>query len=77
MAQLLASIEDPIALAGAIAGSATVVSVVTFGVYDIFIDGDSNEDPHADIEWGSANYDEPPPAPRFNRRDDEECVSVI
>lgn len=77
MAQFLASIDDPIALAGAIAGSATVASVVTFGIYDILIDGDRNEDPHADIEWGHANFEEPPPQPRFNKRDSTECVLAI
>ena len=42
-----------------------------------FIDGNKNEDPHADIEWGHANFDEPPPEPRFNKRDSSECVLAI
>ena len=77
MATLLTSIDDPIALAGAIAGSATIASIVTFGIYDALLDGDNNEDPHAEIEWGYANFDEPPPQPRFNKRDDTECVLAI
>ena len=79
MATLLSSINDPIALAGAIAGSATIASIVTFGIYDALLDGNDNEDPHSDIEWGYAYmyYDEPPPQPRFNKRDNTECVLAI